>query len=66
MLMTLRGRGLTHSKIAKAVGVSETLVSMWFTGKRKASEEHMIKLRNLDYWTSSDQSLQEFLSFSNT
>jgi len=50
ILLRLRRRGFKQLSIAGALGVSPTLVSLWFSGKRKASEQHLIALSNIDYW----------------
>jgi transcriptional regulator with XRE-family HTH domain len=52
ILSTLRIYGLTQRKVAAALEVTPALVSMWAHGKRKASPEHLAKLRNLEYWVS--------------
>jgi predicted transcriptional regulator len=52
ILLRLHNRGFKHCSVAGALGVSRALVSMWFNGKRKASEDHLTALRNMEYWTS--------------
>jgi len=51
ILARLHLRGYRHSVLARALDVSPALVSMWFNGKRRASESHLIKLRAIDYQT---------------
>jgi predicted transcriptional regulator len=52
-IITLLGLyGLSQRKIAAALEVSEPLVSMGLHGKRKASQEDLSKLRNLQHWVS--------------
>jgi predicted transcriptional regulator len=49
ILLRLRRPGFKQLSIAKWLDVSPALVSLWFSGKRKASEQHLIALRNMDY-----------------
>ncbi len=42
-----RGVGLTQRQIARRIGVSESLVSRWATGRRPAAPRHLDTLRGL-------------------
>ena len=55
LLRGLALRGMRQRAVAKALGVSETLVSLWANGRRGATDHHLAALRALYEQTQSNE-----------